>query len=163
MQGVLLKWLISIGRRVGDAWEQGPWSGSFDPASPGFPHRQPDEGGEESLVSQRYFYFPLVFHFALARRGGGGRLASAWRRRLEITQESKLPHVNSRKTSRVPVCDVKPLSRGKSSRVDADERKKKHPTHPTHPPPKLRQESKNASPLRTCTPRNAVSPSKEMP
>lgn len=123
-----------------------PGPGPFDPASPGFPHRQPDEGGEESLVSQRYFYFPLVFHFVPARRGGGGRLASAWRRRLEITQESKLPHVNSRETSRVPVCDGKPLSRGKSSRVDADERKKK-PTH-TH----TQNSDRRAKPLLPCGP-----------
>lgn len=67
------------------------------PRLPGTPHRQPGEGGEESLVSQHYFYFPLVFHLVPARRGGGARLASAWSRRLEITQESKLPHVNSRK------------------------------------------------------------------
>lgn len=67
------------------------------PRLPGTPHRQPCEGGEESLVSQHYLYFPLVFHLVPARRGGGARLASAWSRRLEITQESKLPHVNSRK------------------------------------------------------------------
>lgn len=75
------------------------------PASHRTPCQQSDKGGEEACVLA-LFWFPTRVP---ARWGGGVKLASAWSRCLEITQES---NVRSQ-TSQVLVCAGNPFPPGR--------------------------------------------------